>query len=184
MTFTLVTPPADSVVSLGEAKRHLRVDHDDDDDVIQLYIGAVVSHLDGPSGWLRRALAPQEWAETFPALTLVQPLGLAPVMGVTGVTYRNPDGVTVVVDPGDYSVIGGTIVYREGFQAPDVATAPDPVTITYESGYDEVPGAIRSAVLLMVADLYANREAKVASSQVANPSARMLLDPYRRGWAS
>jgi hypothetical protein len=43
-----------------------------------------------------------------------------------------------------------------------------------------VPGSVRAAILLIVGDLYANREGRfVGVSQSDNPAVRMLLAPYR-----
>lgn len=52
---------------------------------------------------------------------------------------------------------------------------------TDESGAEvPVPGSVRAAILLIVGDLYANREGRfVGVSQSDNPAVRMLLAPYR-----
>jgi len=59
------TPPATLPVSLTEAKLHLRVDHDDEDLLIEGLIGAATDHLDGWTGILGRCLEEQEWRQDF-----------------------------------------------------------------------------------------------------------------------
>lgn len=62
-----------------------------------------------------------------------------------------------------------------------VTSAPGeyPVLFTTEPG--PVPAALRAAVLLLTADLYANREAGITGVSVAeNPAVDRLLFPYRR----
>jgi len=61
----LVTPPADPVVSLSDLKDHLRIDADDENDLIKALEQAAVAHLDGWSGILGRAIMPQEWSQDF-----------------------------------------------------------------------------------------------------------------------
>ncbi|MBB5530858.1 hypothetical protein GGD72_001636 [Stenotrophomonas maltophilia] len=54
-----------------------------------------------------------------------------------------------------------------------------PVKFTTTPG--PLPGPLRAAVLLLLGDLYANREAVVAGTQLAeNPTLDRLMFPYRR----
>lgn len=61
----LVTPPADPVVSLSDLKDHLRVDADDENDLIEALEQAAVAHLDGWHGILGRAIMAQVWSQSF-----------------------------------------------------------------------------------------------------------------------
>jgi len=62
MPLTLIQPPSDDVITLEEAKAHLRVDHSDDDELIERLIKGTVNLLDpAGGGWLGRALRPQVW---------------------------------------------------------------------------------------------------------------------------
>ena len=56
-----VTPPVEPVLTLDEAKEHLRVVHSDEDLLIQSLIDAAVSWLDGWDGVLGRCIMPQTW---------------------------------------------------------------------------------------------------------------------------
>ena len=58
MSSILLTPPAVEPVTLAEAKAYLRVEHDDDDDVIASLIAAARSHIEAQT---RRALITQTW---------------------------------------------------------------------------------------------------------------------------
>jgi len=59
-----VTAPADRPVTLAEVKNHCRIDHSDDDTLVQSYIDAAVAHVEGWSGVLGRCLVTQTWRQT------------------------------------------------------------------------------------------------------------------------
>lgn len=59
MTVIVVTPPTVFPVSRDEAKRHLRVDHDDDNDAIDLLIAVATAVFDGLDSALGRSLLKQ-----------------------------------------------------------------------------------------------------------------------------
>src|SRR6185295_11579020 len=58
MSSILLTPPAVEPVTLAEAKAYLRVEHDDDDDVIGALIAGARIHVEAQT---RRALITQTW---------------------------------------------------------------------------------------------------------------------------
>jgi len=58
MSSILLTPPAAEPVTLADAKAWLRVEHDDDDDVIAALIAGARSHVEAQT---RRALITQSW---------------------------------------------------------------------------------------------------------------------------
>lgn len=61
MRLTRIIPPAETPISLAEAKDQCRILHDDDDLLVQSYLDAAVSHLDGWHGVLGRCLVTQTW---------------------------------------------------------------------------------------------------------------------------
>src|SRR5579875_4153338 len=58
MFVAVITPP-EPLVELDLAKQHLRVDDGDSDDLINAYIAAAQANIDGPGGWLGRAIGLQ-----------------------------------------------------------------------------------------------------------------------------
>src|SRR5690242_14642320 len=58
MPSILLTPPAVEPLSLAEAKAFLRVEHDDDDDIIAALIAGARIHVEAQT---RRALITQSW---------------------------------------------------------------------------------------------------------------------------
>src|SRR5690606_12599307 len=92
--------PATMPVSLAEAKAHLRVDHDDQDDLITAQIKAATAYLDGWSGILGRALVTQTWRQDFAGFGDRLPLPLVPVTAIDSVSYFDGDNVHQTLDAG------------------------------------------------------------------------------------
>nr|WP_301335257.1 head-tail connector protein [Methylobacterium fujisawaense] len=142
---------------MDEAKAHLRVDHADEDALIGALVETATAWLDGPDGWLGRALGEQVLETAFPA-------NLDPKDRV----YPCPpviDRVDETPDPDSGTV---TVRYRAGYPTVD--------------GRSTVPAPIRHAILLMVGHLYGSRDA--VTTTAAQPAqlplgVEALLAPYR-----
>lgn len=175
----LITPPGDLPVSLDLAKMHLRIDHDDDDVLISSLINTAVDHLDGWTGVLGRCLVEQAWRQDFDALARCLPLPLGPVIEIVSVDYVDANGSEQTMDPGDYLLrtdAGGRSVIELKLW-PSSRSA----SVTYKAGFSTVPAAITTAILMLVAHWYANREATVPGDIAIMPMAvDSLLAPYRR----
>jgi uncharacterized phiE125 gp8 family phage protein len=185
-----VVAPVGEIITLAEAKTHLRVDGTTHEDgLIFGLIDSAVASLDGWGGTLRRALLPQTWAESFRYFDGLRiALRLAPVSSVVSITYFDPDGVSRTLDASAYRlqrVNGEAYVELDSSSSwPSVDSRDDAATITYACGYASgaaVPAPIKSAILLMVGDLYANREAAGPQQLYTHRAVESLLAPYRRG---
>jgi uncharacterized phiE125 gp8 family phage protein len=181
--------PATPPVSLAEVKQHLRVVDDDENALITTYLDAVVGHLDGEAGWLGRAIVAQTWSQQFDAFEREIRLDLAPVSTISSVVYEDEAGDPQTVAAENYELINGgaspVVRFTDDFSFPVVSDAEPVLTITFVSGYGAAaaaPGPLKAAIFLMVGDLYSNREAWLPSGLIANPTARMLLDPFRTRW--
>lgn len=203
MHVEVVTPPAE-VVSVDEAKAHLRVDFEDDDDLIEGMVAAATGALDGPDGILNRALSEQVLRATLEGFPYEHhraawpsfshhhlrdhPRGLAlrcePIRAVSAVTYIAADGSEQTVDPATYQLTAdGRLRLAYGQCWPSPRACDDPVTVTYSAGYDALPKPLRAAILLMVGDLYENRDAQVISdtrvTAVSNVTVDRLIGPFK-----
>jgi uncharacterized phiE125 gp8 family phage protein len=166
-----ISPPAYAPVTLTEAKLHLRIDHAEEDTLIEQFIDAATGHVDGPRGFLGRALIDQTWdlyLDRFPTREIKIPL--PPLIELISVTYDDTGGVATILDPSLYSIDD---VSEPGWIVPVNSSWPstfdgiNAVRIRFRAGYvdnsfspaiGEVPADIRSAILLYVGSLYANRE--------------------------
>jgi uncharacterized phiE125 gp8 family phage protein len=178
-------------IGLARAKAHLRVDWDDaeNDALIAAQLRGAIAAIEKRTG---RSLSPQaftEWAPRFPAcpeerLTLARD----PVASITSVTYVDAEGAEQTLDPADYRSIEGepwSIIAPFGGSFPSTEPRPDAVRVSYVAGYDEgqCPADLQAAVLLMLAHLYANREAVVVGANVVTAlplAVETLCDPFRR----
>lgn len=160
MHVVVVTPPA-PFVTLAQAKAQLGVNHNEDNDRITLYVAAAIAHLDGPEGYLRRAIGSQVLAATVYGLPCGRGArgGLAlpypPVTTVNDVEYVNAAGATVHIPPDAYELTpDGRLQLAWGASWPSVRSCEDPITITYSAGYPVVPKPIVAAVLMHVTAMY------------------------------
>ena len=76
------------------------------------------------------------------------------------------------------------VVPARGAAWPAYDFDPEAWRITFRAGYGDageaVPSPIRSAILLLVADLFDQRDGKVQANLVDNPTVDRLLAPFRR----
>lgn len=194
MSLALFTAPGTEPVTLIEAKAHLRVDSADDDTLINALIAAARQHIDGRDGWLGRALMTQTWDYTLDAFPSDDFIGLplAPVQSITSIAYTDTDGASQTFSSGDYA-LGADLDWSPrvnlgyGKSWPSTRDIPDAVTVRFVAGYStaaDVPGPIKAALLMIIAHLYAHREAVIDKALSEVPMAvTSLLMPYRRMWA-
>lgn len=108
MPLYLIEPPEqDEVLTLADAKQHLRVDFEDDDDVIESYIAAAIQSIDGRDGWLGRALVEQTWELRLPDFGgSVIPIPLPPLITIESIKYYDAVDMLQTLSPDVYEVTG------------------------------------------------------------------------------
>ena len=170
-TSTLV----DDIVPLADAKKHLKVDFGDDDELIQMYIKTARQWVENHTG---RALVPKTIEQSFPGFPIVSQnaphrelrLTWGPLIQVDNIKYWDTESPQVqqTIDGTDLTDNFITDLYhmppvvtpRDGYTVPDTGTRKYPVTVQYQAGYsstDLVPQPIKQGMLLLIADLYENR---------------------------
>jgi uncharacterized phiE125 gp8 family phage protein len=191
----LIEPPQDDVVSLAEMKAHLRVEHDDDNDLIEALTEAVTQHLDGRDGKLGRALVDQTWELRMAWFPRVVSLRLPPLIEVEAVDYLDSSGARHTFDTENYLVTGigdrGHVHLAPGQCWPVLPyDRPECAIVRFRAGYLDggvspavanVPGPIKAAIKLMTGTLYQNREnVIVGQTAIEIPwAAEALLASYR-----
>lgn len=189
MLVSVVTPPS-AIVPLADVKAHLNVIETDDDALISAYLAAATGTIDGPDGWLGRALGAQTLEARLDALAgeLIR-LPCRPLIEIVSVKYDDDSGVEQTLAADQYTLDPEGLLVAYGAAWPSSRARRGAVRIRYRAGYADgaVPAPIRAAVLLMVGDLYAQRETAVVGAISArvpmSTTVENLLSPYRI-WSS
>lgn len=187
----------ESVLSLASAKSHLRVEHDDDDALIESYIWAAIQNIDGRDGWLGRAIGEQTWElrlSEFGGREIKIPL--PPLIEVESLKYYDAYDALQTVPADDYEVVGvrgfgkARIAVKQGKNWPMISRRIESVIVRFRAGYPNdgdspprstVPAPIRAALKMQVAAMYEFREALDLDGKAAKlpGSIEALLMPLR-----
>src|SRR5690606_38541579 len=157
----LIMAPTAEPVSIDVLKDHLKVDHNDEDELLMTYLK---SAREWAEGYTRRALLTQTLEmvlDDFP-LTFSLALMRPPLQSVTSVKYYDKDNVEATwtdyevdarSEPGQihFNSMPGTALLESGG-----------VVVRYVAGYGNdpalVPSPIVQGILMTVAHRYENRE--------------------------
>lgn len=164
VTPELYTAPAAEPVSLDELKSHLRIDFDDDNDLItSLGIGA--------RQWFETALDRQlvtaTWQiklDSFPSWEIELPY--PPLQSIAAILYKDTALDSQTLSSSAYDVITwqtpGIVQPKDGYSWPATGSSPSAVTIRFVAGYGAataVPDLVKAGIKLLAASWYENREA-------------------------
>jgi uncharacterized phiE125 gp8 family phage protein len=190
MPLLLVTPPAAEPVSRNEAKAHLRVDHSADDTLID---GLLVAAREAIEAETSRSLITTAWEwrqAAWPGAGAAIVLPRAPLAAVSAVTYQASGTQTLSsaaylaeAPSGPHAGLG-RLTLADGAAWPSIDARPDAVRVAFTAGYGAtgaaVPQSLKAALLLLLGDLYGNREAQTVQVTLnANPTVNRLLAPFR-----
>ena len=189
MGLSVVTAPTVLPVSMAEAKAHLRIDDDYSDTLIYGLIKAATNHVEAVT---RRRLVQQTLSYTlpdFPAGDIILPV--QPVSSVSSVNYINASGVSTAFT--SFTLINdgpkSRVVLNYNVSWPSTREHGNAVTVQFVAGYDpttdspqsltgNIPSDLKTAILLIVGDLYENREATPPFESNPNPAVTALISPY------
>ena len=197
-----VTPPAEEPISVDLARRHCRIDTDDEDDLLEIYISSARSWAET---YLARALVTQQlqWVVAremphrsmpyvnMPLSLMVFPLWYPwaalhqhalelprqPVVSVDAVAsghWGQPDVALTVAEDYEADPATGRLRIHRGWQ--DYGHDHLAVTFTAGTAASAVLKPVTNAILLLTAFLYENRGD--AGGEMP-PAAQALLSPFR-----
>lgn len=194
----LVVIPPEPVVTWAEAKAHLRLDGDGEQAFVEAMIAAATAHIDGPAGWLGRALGLQTIEVRLPSFGVTSiALPYPPAVDIVSIEYVDSDGDAAILDDEDYELSGPLLrpAWPNSWPAAQWRGCDgDAVRIQYRAGYavnpdaetivPNIPAPIKAAILLMVGDLYRFRTSAsdmniTATSIPMSLNVEALLNPYR-----
>lgn len=164
---TQTVAPESQPLTLAEVKRHLRIDHTDDDVYILDYlIPAAREYVEDET---ERQLITATWVlklQRFPAAGEPLRIPRPKLQTVSSITYYIDD-VSTTLSSTAYSVLTteepGVVEESTLDNWPDTDCRRDAVTVTYTAGYgaaaSSVPLRIKQAMLLLIGNWYEHREA-------------------------
>lgn len=171
--------PATGVITLPDARAHLRLTESAEDSVIQGFIDAASAYLDARDGVLGEALVTQTWRlamDTPEEVTL--PLG--PVQSIAAVQYIDAAGVTQTYSSSNYRLVGSDLELATGAVWPVVADRKEAFWVDFVAGYGtatQVPATVKNAALMMIGEMYDARA--MGAEQPTSDAFKMLLAASR-----
>lgn len=176
-------------VSTATAKEHLRVDISDDDTLIGSLITAAREYCEK---YCNRSFVQHTYRADLPGFYEAVVLPYGPIQSISSVKYYDTSSPSTLqtLSTNVYRLFKDTVYRAHGESWEPVYVRRDAVQITYVTGWKDtsspqgtgavVPEAVKSAMLMIVADLYENREAQVTGMTIeANRTVNRLLNFYR-----
>lgn len=187
MSSILLSGPSIEPLTLDEAKAYLRVEHDDDDDVIAALIAGARVHVETQT---RRALITQSWRlvrDRWPddGRIAVTPV---PLRSLTAARVYRLDGSTQSIDTAAFILDKASAPAVLSFAAgalPSPGRVVAGIELDVSTGYGDaataVPEALRQAIRLLVAHWYENCGLIAVGGNVAvlPEAVAALLSHYR-----
>jgi len=184
MASILLSTPAVEPVTLDEARAFLRVETNDDDEVIAALVGGARIHVEAQT---RRALITQGWrisADAWPADGRLK-IAPAPLQTLDAARVYDIDNVAHDVDIQAFVLdrANSALIF-----APWALPAPGrlaagielDVTVGYGDAAVDVPEALRQVIRLLTAHWYENRGLAALGTVTVLPSTvAALIAPYR-----
>lgn len=128
-----------NILSVADLKREARRTDSAEDARFQDAIEEAYYRLDGPAGWLNRAILAQQWTGVIDAFDDEIELPIPPLSSVDQIRYRDENGTWQVLSTTVYGVttygLFGKVYLKDGQSWPDVDSDPDPVEIKFTAGY-------------------------------------------------
>lgn len=181
------TEPTVEPLTLTEVKAHLVIDHDDDDAMLVALIKAARKHFEMRTN---RVVVRQKWRLFFDYYMGTVDLEPYQVQEVSAVQYLDADGATQTLSSSIYTVdVPRQKLYLAYGQTwPSIRYVTNAWWVDVWAGYYTVaspldlmggiPQDAKHAMLMMVGDLYENRETRLDVQNYANPTYDALIAPH------
>ena len=200
----IITDVSAELILVAEAADFLRVDSNGDSPPTYPNQTTIESLITAARQWteeyLYRRIGVQTLELTLDGFPTVNQRGItlpSPLINtdpITSFKYLDTEGTEQTMDLDTDYVLAidsepAEIRPKDGGSWPVAQNTTDSVRIRFQCGYDNsgvspivaptLPKTIRTAVLMMMADMYENREAQVERPLTANPTVERLLSQYR-----
>jgi len=188
MPALLHSPPLIEPISLEEAKQHLKIDINADDELISRLIVTARQHVETISGLV---LIEQTWRAYFNNWPTGQRLGL-PVMPISTIIFvktYTQEGLASEIDPAHYYAdtisTPPQLILRQSRSWVNPDRLVNGIEVEVVAGFgplaSDVPQPLRQAILMLVAHWYDNRHAVCEGqpTQDINAAIENLIAPFK-----
>jgi len=181
---TLTTEQYEAMLPLVDVKKHLRMDHDDDDDIITIYRDAAIQHAMHETGRIFPSSSDYNvYMSRFPNLeeSYTAKIPMAPVSSVVVKYHYGSDWQTMPTADYDVSTVNEP-AHIHFLEIPDINEDMQmPIRLEITGGHGAIPKPIVSGILLFIGHLYENRQDVVIGtiSQMVPQSSHFLFQSQR-----
>lgn len=156
MNLVTITPPV-AAVTAAEAKAAGVFAAADGDTLVDLLLAAAQGTIDGPAGWLGRAIGVQtiemQIAGIPSRLLRDVPLPFPTATSIVSATTVGADGIETVLDPSSYYLAGGAFLPKSNWPSPYNQSSSIRIRYTAGVATADVPVPIKHAIMLMARQL-------------------------------
>jgi uncharacterized phiE125 gp8 family phage protein len=188
-----ITEPTSEPLTVAEAKQHLRVEHSDDDSIIENLITSAREYVETYLDCTLMLTQYKMMLDMFPAHIELPKSPLSTVSGYDSVilTYTTDTEIKITLSSTEYRVdahaVPAVLRTNYGDSWPAHLADYNSIEVTFWAGYGStsasVPQRIRNAMLMLITHLYENRSSVQLGvvAHVVPDSMRMLLDSAKFG---
>lgn len=191
----LVTGPSQEPVTLAEAKAQCRIDTDDYDTILNRLISVARSKIEGRDG-IGVFLMAQTWKLSLDKMPTEIWIPCGPVLSIDSITYVDEGGDSQTLAASGYQwrkeLFGARIKPPYSGTFPTVRQQYDSVQVQFTAGFpgtedsppttDNIPAALKHAVLMLVEHYFDHRDTIVPEAMKDLPyGVDSILEQYRVG---
>lgn len=180
MNYKVTTEPSAEPITRDEAKLHLRVDGTAEDTLID---GLIVAARQMVEQYLNRVLITQTIVQKHSSFSGGIRIYRHPIQSLSSIVYKNVSNETTTLSTEVYRLVANGepayILPDHGKTFPTTTGEAENIEITYVAGYGEasaVPQTIKQAMLLIIGDLYENRQ---DAKRTMPQASQCLLNDWR-----
>lgn len=171
----ITSAPSDELLSLDDAKRHLRVYDGSLDDEVASLIRAARDYCERFCNRTLRATTTRTFSDCEWWANELR-LPFPPLLAVSSITYYDVANVSQTLATSNYYVAtptddGGFVRWKDGATIPSHYTRDDAITVTYTTGYaalTSIPPVVVQAMKCKLSELFAaESESEVRAAREA-----------------
>ncbi len=169
----VIAAPTIPVVYVDLVKSHLRIDHDDEDMLLESYVAAATRQFSRRTGRTPHETEYETAMDCFPCAYAIRLPWAVPLISITSIKYKDSTGTDTTWGAGNYvfDTYGGRVAPAYGLTWPSFTPYPlSAVRIRYKAGLAitspqlYVEDAVQVCILHLIGSLYENRESVILSN--------------------